>query len=324
LLPRIARLLPKPEAAPVLLDPFCGSCAVALWAKRRGYSVHANDLSSRAVIAARGLVANGRIRLSHYDLLRLFTLAPGDPPDFIQRTFAGESLPTRQCAFLDNAFAVARGLIEPKRSLAMLLLARYVMELRPMSNWGARTIITQLDDRRFDEVNVNFLRDRSVRAAESHPLPVLESLREKINGGVFSGAECTATQLDAFEFLGSAEGAAAFLDPPYPRTVSYETALRPLDEIIAGRVVKTRPSIFSGRHGVEALDRLLESCRHVPVVVLSYGNAAIGPDALQTLVARHRQDVHVETIRYAHLAGLASEESRGRNLEVLVRAGRGR
>jgi hypothetical protein len=75
---------------------------------------------------------------------------------------------------------------------------------------------------------------------------------------------------------------------------------------------------------VESLDRLLEASRHIPHIVLSYGNAVLTAQDLEALVARHRRDVHVETIAYAHLVGLASEESRARNQELLVRAGRGR
>jgi 16S rRNA G966 N2-methylase RsmD len=314
----------RPSEAPVLLDVFCGSCAVSLAAKARGYRVHANDLATRAVIAARGLVANDRVRIGREDLLRLFTLAPGDPSDFIQRHFAGESLPARQCQFLDNAFAIARSLSDPLRSLMLLLLARYVVELRPMSNWGATSIIRQLDSREYDSVNPNFLRDRTVRAAESHPLSLLESLRGKINKGVFTGAECTATQLDAFEFLKNTEGSAVLLDPPYAETTSYERAMQPLDSILAGQPVRAEASIFSGSRGVGALDRLLRACRHVPAIVLCYGNRTTTPEELERLVARHRLDVHVEAIRYEHLAGLASETSREKNLELLARAGRAR
>jgi hypothetical protein len=86
--------------------------------------------------------------------------------------------------------------------------------------------------------------------------------------------------------------------------------------------LEAEPSIFSGRQGVEALDQLLQACRHIPVIVLSYGNAAITPEALQALVAKHRSRVHMEVVSYAHLPSLASEESKARNLEVLIRAER--
>jgi hypothetical protein len=324
LLPRIAKLLPPPAEAPVLLDAFCGGCSVSLFAKRRGYSVRANDLAERAVIVARALLANGRARIEREDLLRLFPSDEGAPPGFVERMYAGSALPARHCRFLDRALPVARSLHEPKRSLVLLLLMRFIIDQRPMSNWGARSIIEQLDERRYEEVNPHFLNDRTVRAAESHPLPLLEQLRKRVNAGVFPGAPCEVSQEDAFAFVHNTEGAVAFLDPPYPQTSSYERALQPLDSILAGHPVDAEASTFSGRGGVEALDRLLEACRHIPLLVLSYGNAAVAPEDLQALVAKHRSRVHMEVVPYAHLPSLASEESKARNLEVLIRAERAR
>jgi adenine-specific DNA methylase len=324
LLGHVSRLLPPPAEAPVLLDAFCGGCAVSLFAKRRGYSVRANDLAERAVIVARALLPNNRVLIEREDLLRLFPSDEGAPPGFVERMYAGSALPARQCRFLDRALPAARSLHEPKRSLLLLLLMRFIIDQRPMGNWGARRIIEQLDGGDYDAINASFLRDRTIRAAESHPLLLLEQLRKTMNAGVFAGAPCEVSQEDVFAFLGKQEAPAAFLDPPYPQTSSYEASLKPLDTILAGCVVEAEPSVFSGRDGVEALDRLLEACRHVPVIVLSYGNAAITPEDLQALVAKHRSRVHMETIAYKHLPSLASEESKARNLEVLLRAERAR
>jgi hypothetical protein len=324
LLGHIARALPPPTVAPGLLDPFLGGGSVSLFAKRRGYRVLCNDIAERSVIVGRALIANDRVRLGHEDVTRLF-VPERESTGFVERLYGGEVLPVRHARFLGGALDVARAAPEPKRSLLLLLLLRYVLALRPMGNFGARTIVRQMDAGQWESVNPSFLRDHLARRIESHPMTICEKLRESINAGVFSnGHRNEVHQGDAIAFLASVEGSIAYLDPPYGGTSAYETALRPLDSILAGEPVAAQPSVFSGRRAVEALDRLLDACRHIPHLVLSYGNAAIGPDALQALVARHREDVHVETIRYAHLAGLASEESRARNLELLVRAGRAR
>jgi adenine-specific DNA methylase len=174
-------------------------------------------------------------------------------------------------------------------------------------------------------VNPSFLRDHLTRRVEAHPFALCENLRTRINRGVFgNGLANEAHRRDVFDFLAGVEGDVVYLDPPYGGTSAYETAMRPLDSILAGRPVDSSPSVFSARCGLEALDRLLDACRHIPYLVLSYGNAALAPEELGRMVERHRSDVHVETIEYAHLASLANEESRRRNLEVLVRAGRGR
>jgi hypothetical protein len=174
-------------------------------------------------------------------------------------------------------------------------------------------------------VNPLFLRDHLARRVEGHPWTICEELRERINAGVFgNGHRNECHQGDVFEFLATVEGDAVYLDPPYAATSAYETALRPLDSILAGEPVNATPSPFSGRQAIETLDRLLAAAAHIPHLVLSYGNAMIGPEALEALVARHRHDVHIEAVEYAHLAGLAGEESKRKNRELLVRAGRRR
>ena len=139
-----------------------------------------------------------------------------------------------------------------------------------------------------------------------------------------NGHRNEAHQRDVFDFLADVEGSVVYLDPPYGGTAAYETALRPLDEILAGRHIDPVPSEFSGRRAVEALNRLIEACRHIPHLVLSYGNAVLRPDELEALVAKHRRDVTVRTIRHAHLAAVSSEEKKATNLEVIVTGGRPR
>ena len=197
---------------------------------------------------------------------------------------------------------------------------------------GDRAFSAGADITEFPEIAASGKRDEVVRNAhafmgriEAHPKRLLTDLAGKINQGVFSnGHDNEAHQADVFDFLERVEGDVVFLDPPYGSTSSYEAAFRPLDAILAGRPVEATPSEFSGRRAVDALDRLLEACRHIPHLVLSYGNAAVDADVLRGLVERHRHDVHVETIAYTHLAGRASEESKSRNRELLVRAGRAR
>jgi hypothetical protein len=325
LLGRIAWALPPPTAARTLIEPFLGGGSVSLWGKRRGYRVICNDVALRSAIVGRALIENDRATLSTDDVTRLFAAEPGGSPGFIERVYGGEVLPARHARFLDGAFPVARGTGGAKGALLALLLLRFVLALRPMGNFGARTIVRQMDRGEWDRITPSFLRDHLARRIESHPWSVCEDLREKINAGVFgNGQENESHQRDAFEFLAEVEGDVIYLDPPYGGTSAYETALRPLDSILAGRPVDAVPSPFSGRRAVEMLDRLLEATRHIPRLVLSYGNAVMSPDELESLVAKHREDVHVETIAHAHLAGLASAESKRKNLELLVRAGRGR
>ena len=325
LLGHIARALPKPSIAPTLVDPFLGGGSVSLWAKARGFQVRCNDIALRSAAIGHALIANDRVTLSTEDVTRLFADPPEESPGFVERVYGGEVIPARHARFLDGALPVALRLGGTKGVLLLLLLLRYVLALRPMGNFGARTVVRQMEAGDWDAVNPSVLRDHLARRIESHPKALCEELRRKINRGVFGNGHVNeAHQADAFDFLADVEGAVVYLDPPYGGTSSYEAALKPLDSILAGHPVDATPSPFSGRRAVEMLDRLIDACRHIPHLVLSYGNAVIGPEELEHLVARHRRDVSVEVIAHAHLAGLASRESRTQNRELLVRAGRGR
>lgn len=320
LLPEIAKMMPSREEAPSLVDPFCGSCSVSLWAKRRGLSVLAADISERSYVTAKALVENDRVRLDREDLARLFA-HEFHGIGFVEQFMGGTALPSSQCRFLDGAFAVARKMPEPKRSLTLLLLLRFVVGLRPMANWGAKRIVRQLELKEFDAVNPKFLRDRLLRTVEAHPLPELEKLRTKVNRGVFSNGKANrANRDDAIDIVSQTQASILYLDPPYPNTVSYERSLRPLDSILAGEMVKVNPSRFSDRNAVNAMEELLESSRHFPMWIISYGNRVVSSDDLKAFVSRFKRHVEVKEIRYVHLASLASKESKEANRELLVRA----
>lgn len=314
----IFRHLPSPSEAPVLADAFLGGGAVSLYAKARGYAVHCNDLADRSVIVGRALIANDRVTLSEADLVRLF-VPHADNDGFVEGRHYPDVLPAVHARFLDNALVVARQTVGPKRSLLLLTLVKYLFRLRPMGNFGAKTIVHRVAEGDWDEVNPTFLRGTYVGRINTHPKRHVGVLRRQVNVGVVGGAgACSVSQLDAAAFLRSVEADIVYMDPPYASTLDYATGLRVLDEMIAGHAIEPCRSSFSSAGWKDSLLELFESARHVPVWALSFGNAAIDLDGLCDLVGRFKTDVSGHAIRYAHCASLASEESQGRNLELLV------
>ena len=291
---------------------------MSLFGKARGYRLIANDIAFRSHLVGRALIENDHVLLDPEDITRLFVEDP-DNIGFIQQNFARSVVTTRHARFLDNAFAVVRKVEGMKRWLLLLLLTKYVLRMRPMGNFGAKTIIRQAEDNKWENMNPNYLKDMLSRNITGHPKGVAERLRRDINAGVFSNAHRNEVhRLDVFDFLEKVDGEILYLDPPYAGTSPYETSLRALDCILGGKMVKEEASAFSKTGALEALERLFDASSKFPLWVVSYGNATVGLETLVGLVSKFKKDVNAEDIPYVHLTGLSSDEKRAANREFII------
>ena len=188
-----------------------------------------------------------------------------------------------------------------------------------MGNWGARTIVHQMESGDYESMNQHYVKDIFARQIPLHPKRIAETMRRAINRGVFSNGQANEVHRgDVFEFLSGANGDVAYFDPPYAGTQSYEKSSRPLDEMLSGGPVEVEPNPFSVESPEKILPKLFEAARHIPLWIISYGNQRIDLGGLMDLVKRHRKDVTGEEIQYAHIAALASAASREKNRELLV------
>ena len=318
LLPRIFKHLPSPAEMLLFVDLFLGGGAVSFWAKVLGYRVSCNDVAPRSAIVGRAIIQNDRVRLTEADILRLFIPHP-QAGTFVQERFGGDVLTSKHAAFLDNARAASREAPEPKLALFQLLFMKYALHCRPMGNFGAKTIVRQMEAGDWEAMNPNYVRDALARTVYGHPKALVDVLRRQINRGVFAnGHPNESHQMDAVEFLQKVQGDILYLDPPYPGTQAYETALRPLDEMLAGRPLNPVPSRFSRKDGRLALEALLDEAGHFPLWVISYGNRETTLEELVRLVKKFRPVQHAEAIRYVHCTGLAGKAHRERNRELLI------
>jgi len=319
LLGHIFKHLPGPAEAPVFVDAFLGGGSVSLMAKAKGYRVICNDIALRSHVVGEALIENGKVELTREDLTRLFM--PGDSNgDFIAGNFSPDVLPRRHAEFLDKAMTVVNRTAGTKHWLLLLLLIKFILRLRPMGNFGAKTIIHQIEQRDWEAMNPNYVKDIINRKIYGHPKQILERLQRQINRGIFdNGKENIAYQKDVFELLEEIdEGDVLYLDPPYAGTSSYEAALNPLDSMLAGQIIKPEPSVFSRNNALEFLERLFEASRRIPIWVISYGNARIDLNQLTGMINEFKQEVIAEEFKYTHLTGLSGEEHREKNREYLI------
>ena len=315
---KIFKHMPTPVKAPVLVDAFLGGGSISLFAKARGYRVICNDCALRSHIVGRALIENDRVTLVKDDVTRLFARAE-EQPHFIEENFAPDVVTTKHARFLDLAFFNAREAPGIKKWLLLLLLVKYILRMRPMGNFGAKTIIHQAEAGAWEEMNPNYVKDLLSRNICGHPKTVAEVLRQQVNRGVFSNGQVNeAHQGDVFEFLENVEADVIYLDPPYGGTSSYETSLKALDSMLEERLLTPEKSVFSKAGALEWLERLVEASRLFPTWVLSYGNAEASLEDVVKLVEKFKRVRVAEAFRYTHLTGLSSQEHRDRNRELLI------
>ena len=200
-----------------------------------------------------------------------------------------------------------------------MVVVKMALRLRPMGNFGAKTIMHQVAAGAWEDMNPHYVRDLVTRGVPRHPIRMAEIIRQQVNAGVFSnGQQNEAHRGDALEFLRRTQGDICYMDPPYSGTQSYERAMKPLDDLLNGGPAEMEPSAFSSEPPEKILPVLFEAAAHIPIWVLSYGNVRIDLMGLLDLMRKHGRQVEGREIKYVHCTGLASDEHRQRNRELLV------
>jgi hypothetical protein len=294
------------------VDPFLGGGSVSLYAKARGFHVVANDLALRSAAIGQALLANGTRRISAVDIAQLLKPAEGGDRQ-AEKRFVPSVFSRPQAQLIDRALANLPSFDEPLRSLATLLLIKWVLRIQPMS------MLRGTDARAAFEGDLDRVSPRRLRHyLESRTLlslPAWLRLADDVNAGVFPGAG-EMYQEDAYSFLAHAAGDIVYLDPPYPGTTSYEHEYAVLDELLEG---ERRPvSAFSRSQDV--LPSLLDACAHIPIWLISLNNAVLSLEELEALVRRHRRSVTSIAVPYRHLGSIASKEKNHANQEFIVLA----
>ena len=118
------------------------------------------------------------------------------------------------------------------------------------------------------------------------------------------------------EILPKIQADVVYFDPPYPGVMSYEKQYRIIDEILEGASRPTSP--FTAKDGASLLDTLFERASHIPVWLLSLGNAVVSIEELEAKMAKHGRQTKAIALKYQHLPAVATEEKKRENKEFIV------
>lgn len=313
----IAETLPESEwPSLTFVDPFAGSCAVALTAKRQGFGVVVTgDVAERSAVFARALVGNSRRRLTREEALFAFNPAKG-PAIGSARVSSRLGIPLRD--LFENARTRLSGpdFSGVQRDLLWALTLNLLVRSFPLGS-PAATDAPRVAGGDFDGVTgtrlAHFLRRQDEFARPASWLRMAAQMNAALSPG-----HAAVREGEAIGTLHEAGGDVVFLDPPYPGTTSYESHFELVDEFIGAPPLDT--SRFSA--SANPVHELLEAAATAEVVVLTYGNAQLTPAEVVNLVKDHRRVRRAVVVPYRHLGAVATATKNAINREILVVATR--
>ena len=318
LLPQILRHIPSADQALRVADPFLGGGSIALAMKAKGYQVLCSDIAERSYLAGRALVENDHLQITDTDRARLLTPRAMEP--FVEKHFVPRYLSGKHARAVDLMLVNLDNFEGLKRNLLKYAVLKYVLALMPFNQFSASGSYWQpLCEGDFDQIRQPY--HIHLKTAFLAPASLLQRVAKIINRGVFgNGQENRVFQMDAFEFLEQHHDIdLLYLDPPYAGTLSYEKEFARLDQILALDLGASLPvSAFSQRGALYLVERLFERTTHVPLTILSYGNAEASLEELVAVVRQHRSKVEPHEIQYRHMQNRASKQKNEANREFLV------
>ena len=295
------------------LDGFLGGGSVSLYAKAMGFKVVSCDIADRAIVVGRGLIENSRVKLTREDVIRILTPNP-EPPLRVEREMSPSIFTANVARFIDRGLAAAAVAGDPaKAALLKMLAVRVGLLEHPMSQVRKGTI-HRVTTGEYEAITPSCAHHYVEGLRLTRPDRVW-GIAQQINAGVFQG-EARVIQQSVLEVLPTIKADVAYFDPPYPGVMSYEKEYKVIDEILEGATRPTSP--FTARDGAAMIDGLFERSLHIPIWLLSLGNAVVTLDELAEKMRRLGRETKAIEIKYTHLPSIATAEKNEENREFLI------
>ena len=295
------------------LDAFLGGGSVSLYGKAQGFCVIATDIAERAIVVGKALVENSRVRLTRTDVLRL--LAPTDAaPGRVETTMVPSVFTKEQARFIDTALRAAEQTPDPAKAALIRLLALRTALLCHAYAQVRKGTIHRVTTGEYESITESAVYHYIDGLRLTTPARLWD-LAQQINAGVFEG-RAVVMKRSILEALPEIRADVAYFDPPYPGVMSYEREYKVIDEILEGASRPTSP--FTAKTGASMLDAVFERAVHIPLWVLSLGNAVVGIEELEAKMTRLGRRTKAIALRYQHLPAVATETKKRENREFVV------
>jgi 16S rRNA G966 N2-methylase RsmD len=295
------------------LDAFLGGGSVSLYAKAQGFTVISTDIAARSIVIGQALIENSRVRLTREDLSRVLATVLAETTPNAMR-FVPDVFTENVGAVLDRLFHAAdHSPLRAKAALFRLLAIRAALLAHPMSQVRKGTA-HRATEGAWESITPSCL-SHYVNALRLDSVDHLWHLARKINAGVFEGRG-QVIQGDVIQLLPGIAADVMYADPPYAAVMSYEREYRIIDQLLEGTTRSTSP--FTARDGASMIDTLLERAQHIPIWVLSFGNAAVSLEELEAKMIRLGRRTKAIAIKYQHLPAVATDEKKASNREYLL------
>ena len=219
-----------------------------------------------------------------------------------------------QARFLDTALRVADDTPDPAKSnLVRLLALRFALLCHAYAQVRKGTI-HRISTGEYESITESAVYHYVDGLRLATPTG-LWKLACQINAGVFEGRG-TVVKRSVLDLLPEIEADVAYFDPPYPGVMSYEREYKVIDEILEGASRQTSP--FTAKDGANMIDGVFERARHIPIWILSLGNAVVSIEELEAKMLKFGRQTKLIAMKYQHLPAVATAEKKATNQEFIV------
>jgi hypothetical protein len=117
------------------IDAFLGGGSVSLFAKLHGFRVVCNDLALRSAAIGQAFIANGSVTLDRSDVALLLREPAVTYPHVAGERYVPSVFSHEHAQLIDRVlwWATTDYFPEPKGSLALVLLIKWILRVQPMS-----------------------------------------------------------------------------------------------------------------------------------------------------------------------------------------------